>query len=73
MKGSWRQTSAAQEDSSVIFLSAEAIKAQSMKHFEQLSFLVPNLNFAASDSRARYFQIRGIGERSGYQGTPNSR
>ena len=43
-----------------------------MKHFEQLSFLVPNLNFAASDSRARYFQIRGIGERSGYQGTPNS-
>ena len=72
VKGSWRQTSAAQEDSSVIFLSADAIKAQSMKHFEQLSFLVPNLNFAASDSRARYFQIRGIGERSGYQGTPNS-
>jgi len=72
VKGSWRQTSAAQEDSSVIFLSSDAIKAQSMKHFEQLSFLVPNLNFAASDSRARYFQIRGIGERSGYQGTPNS-
>ncbi len=72
VKGSWRQTSAAQEDSSVIFLSSDAIKAQSMKHFEQISFLVPNLNFAASDSRARYFQIRGIGERSGYQGTPNS-
>ena len=36
------------------------------------SYLVPNLNYAASDSRARYFQIRGIGERSGYQGTPNS-
>ena len=72
VKGSWRQTSAAQEDSSVIFLSSDVIKAQSMKHFEQLSFLVPNLNFAASDSRARYFQIRGIGERSGYQGTPNS-
>ena len=52
VKGSWRQTSTAQEDSSVIFLSAEVIKAQSMKHFEQLSFLVPNLNFAASDSRA---------------------
>ena len=72
VKGSWRQTSAAQEDSSVVFLSSDAIKAQSMKHFEQISFLVPNLNFAASDSRARYFQIRGIGERSGYQGTPNS-
>ena len=72
VKGSWRQTSVSQEDSSVLILGSEAIKAQSMKHFEQLSFLVPNLNFAASDSRARYFQIRGIGERSGYQGTPNS-
>ena len=60
VKGSWRQTSATQEDSSVIFLSSEAIKAQSMKHFEQLSFLVPNLNFAASDSRARYFQILSL-------------
>ena len=37
-----------------------------------LSYLIPNLNFAASDSRARYFQIRGIGERGGYEGTPNS-
>ncbi|MBC8222886.1 MAG: TonB-dependent receptor plug domain-containing protein, partial [SAR86 cluster bacterium] len=72
VKGSWRQTSAAQEDSSVIFLSSDEIKAQPMKHFEQLSFLVPNLNFAASDSRARHFQIRGIGERSGYEKTPNS-
>ena len=72
VKGSWRQTSAAQEDSSVIFLSSDEIKAQPMKHFEQLSFLVPNLNFAASDSRARHFQIRGIGERSGYERTPNS-
>ena len=72
VKGSWRQISAEQEDSSVVFLNSEDIKVQSMKHFEQLSFLVPNLNFAASDSRARYFQIRGIGERSGYQGTPNS-
>ena len=72
VKGSWRQTSAAQEDSSVIFLSSDEIKAQPIKHFEQLSFLVPNLNFAASDSRARHFQIRGIGERSGYERTPNS-
>ena len=72
VKGNWRQTSSNQEDSSIVLLSSKDIKAQSMKHFEQLSFLVPNLNFAASDSRARYFQIRGIGERSGYQGTPNS-
>ena len=72
IKGDWRQTSADQEDSSVLVLDEEVIKSQPLKHFEQLSYLVPNLNFAASDSRARYFQIRGIGERSGYQGTPNS-
>ena len=70
--GDWRQILADQEDSSVVLLDAKTIKSQSMRHFEQLSYLVPNLNFAASDSRARYFQIRGIGERSGYQGTPNS-
>jgi len=70
--GDWRQVSADQEDSSVVLLYEQIIKSQSMKHFEQLSYFVPNLNFAASDSRARYFQIRGIGERSGYQGTPNS-
>ena len=72
IKGDWRQTAADQEDSSVLVLNEETIKSQPLKHFEQLSYLVPNLNFAASDSRARYFQIRGIGERSGYQGTPNS-
>ena len=70
--GNWREKPAQQEDSSLVLLNAENIKSQSLKHFEQISFLVPNLHFAASDSRARYFQIRGIGERSGYQGTPNS-
>ena len=48
------------------------LESQPIKHFEHLSYLVPNLNFAASDSRARHFQIRGIGERSGYERTPNS-
>ena len=72
VKGDWRETSINQEDSSIVVLDDDLIKSQAMKHFEHLSYLVPNLNFAASDSRARYFQIRGIGERSGYQGTPNS-
>ena len=70
--GDWRQVSAGQEDSSIIVLDEELIKSQPIKHFEMLSYLIPNLNFAASDSRARYFQIRGIGERGGYEGTPNS-
>ena len=68
----YRQTDLNKEDSSIFVLDSEEIKAQPIKHFENLSYLVPNLNFAASDSRARYFQIRGIGERSGYLGTPNT-
>ena len=51
--GDWRQTSPDQEDSSVVLLDTNTIEAQSTNHFEQLAYFVPNLNFAASDSRAR--------------------
>ena len=61
-----------EQDSSIVILKNNILESQPVKHFENLSYLVPNLNFAASDSRARHFQIRGIGERSGYERTPNS-
>ena len=72
IKGNWRDTNLSKEDSSIAVLDSKTIESQALKHFENLSYLVPNLNFAASDSRARHFQIRGIGERSGYERTPNS-
>ena len=72
VKGDWREAKLLEEDSSLVLLTNEIIESQPIKHFENLSYLVPNLNFAASDSRARHFQIRGIGERSGYERTPNS-
>tara|TARA_B100001250_G_scaffold167264_1_gene144000 strand:+ start:756 stop:2852 length:2097 start_codon:yes stop_codon:yes gene_type:complete len=72
VKGEYREKSIKEGDSSISVIRSEKIRSQAIKHFQQLSYLVPNLNYAASDSRARYFQIRGIGERSGYQGTPNS-
>ena len=72
VKGDWREKNVLEEDSSVVVLNNQIIELQPIKHFENLSYLVPNLNFAASDSRARHFQIRGIGERSGYERTPNS-
>ena len=45
----------------------------SYDHFETLTNQVPNLNWAGGTSRPRYFQIRGIGERSQYfgEGAPN--
>ena len=72
VQGNWREARLVEEDSSVLVLSSKETQSAPIKHFENLSYLIPNLNFAASDSRARHFQIRGIGERSGYERTPNS-
>jgi len=72
VSGDWREITQAEKNSSLIIFTEENIDKKQYKHFEDLSYSVPNLNFAASDSRPRYFQIRGIGERSGYEGTPNS-
>ena len=72
VKGDWREINVFEEDSSIVILNNQIIESQPIKHFENLSYLIPNLNFAASDSKARHFQIRGIGERSGYERTPNS-
>ncbi len=32
---------------------------------------VPNLNLSGEGSRARYFQLRGVGELEQYEGSPN--
>ena len=72
VNGDWKEIEETKKNSSLIILREEQIEKKQYKHFEDLSYSVPNLNFAASDSRPRYFQIRGIGERSGYEGTPNS-
>ena len=56
---------------SVTVLDAQAIRRSSVQHFEELAQLAPNLHWAGGSSRARYFQMRGIGERSQYEGAPN--
>ena len=39
------------------------------RHIEDILALIPNINYAAGASRGRYFQIRGVGERSQF-GSP---
>ena len=56
---------------SVAVIDEAAIRESSSVHFEQLGLQVANLHFAGGSNRARYFQIRGIGERSQYEGAPN--
>ena len=72
VKGNWREAEVLQESTSIVILNKKILDSLPIKHFENISYLIPNLNFASSDSRARHFQIRGIGERSGYERTPNS-
>jgi outer membrane receptor protein involved in Fe transport len=57
--------------SSVSVLDADFIAATAVQHFEELVNVIPNLNWSGDGHRARYFQIRGVGELEQYQGAPN--
>ena len=58
---------------SVTVFTANDIRESAADHFQTLIDKIPNLNWAGGTSRPRYFQIRGIGERSHYfgEGAPN--
>ena len=49
---------------SISVIDAEIIQQRNSRHLEDLLSLTPNVNFASGASRGKYFQIRGIGERS---------
>ena len=49
---------------SISVIDAEVIRDRAAQHLEQVLNLAPNVNFASGASRARFVQIRGIGERS---------
>tara|TARA_R110001592_G_scaffold97408_7_gene279097 strand:+ start:9853 stop:12000 length:2148 start_codon:yes stop_codon:yes gene_type:complete len=50
--------------STVSVFDAATIEARGANNIEQLLNLAPNVNFSSGASRGRFFQIRGIGERS---------
>ncbi|MCX7552506.1 TonB-dependent receptor [Marinicella sp. S1101] len=56
---------------SLTVLDETTLSQAGVQHFEDVMGLIPNINWAGSTSRPRYFQIRGIGERSQYEGAPN--
>ncbi len=55
----------------ISILDQRTINEVAAQHFEELIQLVPNLNWSGDGHRARYFQIRGVGELAQYQGAPN--
>ena len=66
-----RLVSPLETDTSLTVIDTETIEAASVSHFEELVSLIPNMNLSGEGSRARYFQLRGVGEREQYEGAPN--
>jgi len=73
VRGGLSGESLGQATSSITVFSSKDLKNMDGSHFQSLIDEVPNLNWAGGTSRPRYFQIRGIGERSHYfgEGPPN--
>ena len=67
----FRERLASDLPASITVLDGEEIDELSIQHFEELVMAVPNLNWSGDGHRARYFQMRGVGELEQYQGAPN--
>ncbi len=67
----FRERPASEMPASVTVLDADAVEQLAVQHFEELINVVPNLNWSGDGHRARYLQIRGVGELEQYQGAPN--
>jgi outer membrane receptor protein involved in Fe transport len=67
----FRDTKITAIPASVSVLDAAELRATTVEHFEEAIREVPNLNLSGEGSRARYFQLRGVGELEQYDGAPN--
>lgn len=67
----FRERSIAELPGSVSVIDRATLESTRVQHFEELALEVPNLNWSGEGSRARYFQLRGIGELEQYEGAPN--
>ena len=63
----FRQQNLLKTPASLSVLTDIEIKQRNAQHLEELIAVSPNVNFASGSQRARYYQIRGIGERSQFK------
>ena len=64
VEADFRQTNVQQIPEAVTVVGSEDIEARSAEHLEQVLSFAPNVNYSSGASRGRFYQIRGIGERS---------
>ena len=63
----FRDTNLQKIPASLSVLSAQDIANLNAQNLEEVISIAPNVNFSAGTQRARYYQIRGIGERSQFR------
>ena len=59
-----RQVPLLEQATSTSVVSAQDISQRAAQHLEDVLNLAPNVNYASGASRSRFYQVRGIGERS---------
>ncbi len=64
VQSDYRQLSLHESTSALSVLSEQDLALRSAQNIEEVIASIPNINFASGSQRARYYQIRGIGERS---------
>jgi len=70
--GEFRPVDLDRAPSSISVIGAREIDLRGAQHLEDIAAVAPNLNAASGASRARYYQIRGIGERGQFEEPLNS-
>jgi outer membrane receptor protein involved in Fe transport len=63
----FRETTLQSQSASTSIVSAKMIQQRAAQHLEEILNLAPNVNYASGASRSRFYQIRGVGERSQFQ------
>jgi len=64
VEADFRPTNIEQSASSIAIIGGNEIQKKNAQHIEQVLSSTANVNAASGASRSRFFQIRGIGERS---------
>jgi outer membrane receptor protein involved in Fe transport len=68
----YRKSNALDISTSVSVVGSEIIERKNAHHLEEILLDVPNVNSSSGASRARFYQIRGIGERGQFSEPLNS-
>ncbi|ASP49307.1 TonB-dependent receptor [Cognaticolwellia beringensis] len=67
VNGDFRTSSLQKTASSLSVIASDEISARNAQNLEEIIARAPNINFSSGTQRARYYQIRGIGERSQFK------